>query len=563
MDHPNDKPRRSGFVRTYREVESRLHGALLRALGLVRDDLDNVVAQMFVKRRRDAVGYWLQLMLSMGIATMGLVLGSTAVVIGAMLIAPLMGPIVELGMALTIGSPALTVRSFVRVFGSVVAVVLGAALLTLALPFQEITPEIASRTFPTALDLIIAIFVALAAVFTTVRPSSETTSAAAGTAIGIALVPPVCVMGFGLGIGDLSVAGGATLLLLTNLTAILFISVVSFWLIGFETVDARHWEEAALAEARPGGPMYNAMLRLHSLYQAPYGRVFRVSIPVVLVGSVTMPLAQALDQVAWEVRTRTTVARLLDQSLATRNAVQSRVSVQRRDVTLHLYLVGSTEEAHELQEDLTARIAAASGVVPTVRVIAVPDVVTLQRQTPAQTERDRPAAPPAEQIAEIRQLVAGTLRGVWPEQELGSVLSWQLEVEDSTSLRLRVRHWGKPAGPSTDEILGRMLSGRVGAPLSVTTHALPTEPLVAEATDGAGWLPRLIRLIDASASLPIHVCVTVPGDRTLRDRTLAAIAHAARTETERVPEARRAFESEGTEWRARLSPGPCVPPQDG
>jgi uncharacterized hydrophobic protein (TIGR00271 family) len=544
-------------------METRFHAAALGALGLVPDDLEHVVGQMFVRRRRDAVGYWLQLMLSMGIATMGLVLGSTAVVIGAMLIAPLMGPIVELGMALTIGSPALTVRSFVRVLGSVIAVVGGAAALTIALPFHEITPEIASRTLPTALDLIIAIFVALAAVFTTVRPSSETTSAAAGTAIGIALVPPVCVMGFGVGIGDAAVAGGATLLFLTNLTAILFISVVSFWLLGFERVNAAHWEEAALAEARPGGPLYRAMVKLHSLYQAPYGRVFRVSIPIVLVGSVMMPLGQALDQVAWEVRTRTLVSRLLDQTLAMHDAVQSRVTVQRREVGVHVYLVGTPEQANVLQDDLTNRIAAGSGVIPTVRVVAVPDVTTLQRQAPA-TERERTTVPPAERIDEVRMLVANTIQGVWPQDQLGPVLGWQLEVQDSALLRVRVRHWGEPAGAATEEVLGRMLSGRVGAPLRVATQALPDEPVSATAADGALWLTRLMRIIDAAITVPaVNVCVTLPGDRTLRDRTLSRVADVSRVELERVPEARRSIESQGTQWTVRLATGPCIPPQDG
>ncbi|HSJ05082.1 MAG TPA: DUF389 domain-containing protein, partial [Longimicrobiales bacterium] len=197
---------------TIRGLEHRLHDRALHVLGLSPEDRVGTVESMFLKGRRDAANYWLLLLLSMGISTLGLVLGSTAVVIGAMLIAPLMGPIVELGMALTIGAPGLTVRSFIRVMGSVAAVVLGAALLTLALPFHEMTPEIASRTLPTALDLMIAVFVALAAAFTSVRRTSETTSAAAGTAIGIALVPPLCVIGFGLGTMDPAVAGGATLL---------------------------------------------------------------------------------------------------------------------------------------------------------------------------------------------------------------------------------------------------------------------------------------------------------------------------------------------------------------
>src|SRR5690242_20623452 len=109
--------------RTRLSIERRLYAVALRMLDLTPTDRMNVVGAMFQRRRRDAVSYWLQLLLSMGIATVGLVLGSTAVVIGAMLIAPLMGPIVELGMGLVVGSPVLTLRSFGRMLSSVVTVV--------------------------------------------------------------------------------------------------------------------------------------------------------------------------------------------------------------------------------------------------------------------------------------------------------------------------------------------------------------------------------------------------------------------------------------------------------
>src|SRR6478735_5093010 len=135
------------------------------------------VMTMIENNARHAPGYWLQLLLSMGIATLGLVLNSTAVVIGAMLISPLMGPILEVGMGFAVGSPFLVLRAAIRVTLSIIIVIASAALLTRFLPIHEVTSEIASRTAPTALDLLIAIFCALAAAYTTVRPTSDTTSA--------------------------------------------------------------------------------------------------------------------------------------------------------------------------------------------------------------------------------------------------------------------------------------------------------------------------------------------------------------------------------------------------
>ncbi|HLL46310.1 MAG TPA: DUF389 domain-containing protein, partial [Longimicrobiaceae bacterium] len=325
---PGPRPTRRRHV-----IERRIHAVALRALDLTAADRRGVVEAMFNRRRRDAVSYWLQLLLSMAIATVGLVLGSTAVVIGAMLIAPLMGPIVELGMGLVVGSAVLTIRSFARMVGSVLAVVGGAALLTVLLPFQEVTAEIASRTSPTALDLLLAVFVAVAAAFTTARPGSESTSAAAGTAIGIALVPPICVAGFGVGVMDARIAGGATLLFLTNLTAILLVSVVFFWTLGFERVDQRDWEEAALARARAGGFVRRAVEALRAVFGTRYGRVLRVALPLLLVVAVFVPLRRALEQVAWEVRARTAVARILDGALESRSAVQSQVTVSPGSVS--------------------------------------------------------------------------------------------------------------------------------------------------------------------------------------------------------------------------------------
>lgn len=543
-----------------RELERRIHAFALRSLGLTPDDRVNVVEAMFTRRRRDAVSYWLQLLLSMGIATVGLVLGSTAVVIGAMLIAPLMGPIVELGMALVVGSPVLTIRSFGRMVGSVLAVIGGAALLTLLLPFQEVTSEIASRTFPTVLDLLLAIFVALAAAFTTVRSSSETTSAAAGTAIGIALVPPVCVIGFGLGIGSASVTGGAFLLFVTNLTAILLISVLSFWTLGFETVDAAEWEAAALAEARPGSAVHNAVRVLQGVFGSRYGRVLRVGLPLLLVGAVIVPLRSALDQVAWEVRARSAVSRILGEALQSRNAVQSMVDVKRGTVSTQLYLVGSPEDATTLQDDLLTRIAAATGVVPSVRVVAVPDVSAMQQLTVSREVA--PKTPPMTHIPAVREELGAAVQAVWPAALLGPVLAWRLEVQDSTFPRLVISHAGEPGGPAVEELLARSVSDRVGAAVAVRTRAYSPDTVSARGARGVEWMPELVRAVETAREVEgLFACVGVPGERALsRDAGLARLAELVRLETARLPPERVHLASEGDRWSVRLSAEPCVPP---
>src|SRR5690242_7802537 len=122
----------------------RLQDALLRVLGHGAEQRASTFAGMLHRDASEATAYWLQLVVSVGIATLGLVVGSAAVVIGAMLVAPLMGPIVGLAMGLASGSPFLVLRTAGRVLLSVVVAVGGAAAITLMLPFHELNSEIAA-----------------------------------------------------------------------------------------------------------------------------------------------------------------------------------------------------------------------------------------------------------------------------------------------------------------------------------------------------------------------------------------------------------------------------------
>src|SRR5688572_25398346 len=93
----------------------RAQDTLLELLGNTPEGRSPVVAGMLKRDASETTSYWLQLVVSVGIATLGLVVGSAAVVIGAMLVAPLMGPIVGLAMGLATGSPFLVLRSAGRI----------------------------------------------------------------------------------------------------------------------------------------------------------------------------------------------------------------------------------------------------------------------------------------------------------------------------------------------------------------------------------------------------------------------------------------------------------------
>ncbi|MFS8067005.1 MAG: DUF389 domain-containing protein, partial [Byssovorax sp.] len=348
---------------------------LAAAFGILPADRRARVQSVLERSGQQAAAYWLQLFLAMGIASLGLVLGSTAVVIGAMLISPLMGPIVELGLGLAIGSPLLVIRSFARTALSILAVIASAALLTLALPFTEVTPEIAARTSPTVLDLLIASFCAIAAAYALVRPGSDTTSTAAGTAIGIALVPPLCVVGIGVGIGSARVAGGAALLFTANFCAILLFTVLCFLVLGFNVVATGALEHAEL-EREGTGAVRRIAGALQFVFAWRYGPLFRVLMPLALLGAVFVPLREALIEVTWQVRVRTEIQRMLAE--LPDETVRTNISVERGAVSVRLVTVGHTEDVAKIQRDLAQRIAAAAGVVPVVELVAVPDASALR-----------------------------------------------------------------------------------------------------------------------------------------------------------------------------------------
>ncbi len=174
------------------------------------------------------------MVLATTIASTGLSQDSGAVVIGAMLVAPLMTPILGIGLALVQGNARL-VRSAARS----VTLGVGAAFLVsfvLGLMFQLPAPtnEMLGRGAPDYRDLVVAFFSGLAAAYATSRPNLF--SALPGVAIAAALVPPIATVGLATSIGSFGLAGMAALLFLTNFVAIVLSSALSLSAVGLRSV---------------------------------------------------------------------------------------------------------------------------------------------------------------------------------------------------------------------------------------------------------------------------------------------------------------------------------------
>ncbi|MCW1431666.1 DUF389 domain-containing protein [Novosphingobium sp. JCM 18896] len=169
-------------------------------------------------------------MMSAGIAVLGLLLSSPAVVIGAMLISPLMSPILGLGFSLALFDFAEMRRALTALAAGSACAVVFTAIIVMASPLQAPTAEIIARTRPNLFDLAVALFAALAGTFAIIRGRGDTV---VGVAIATALMPPLAVVGYGAATGNLPVLGGAFALFVTNFVTIALSATVMARFYGF------------------------------------------------------------------------------------------------------------------------------------------------------------------------------------------------------------------------------------------------------------------------------------------------------------------------------------------
>ncbi|PXA89179.1 DUF389 domain-containing protein [Nostoc sp. 3335mG] len=181
-----------------------------------RVDHEAVVARI-VEESGWSARFAFMTMMSAGIAVLGLLLSSPAVVIGAMLISPLMSPILGFGFSLALFDFRELRRSLKALAIGVIAAVIFTVLIVLVSPLQAPTAEIVARTRPNLFDLAVALFAALAGTFAIIRGRGDTI---VGVAIATALMPPLAVVGYGIATRNVPVGAGALALFVTNFITI-------------------------------------------------------------------------------------------------------------------------------------------------------------------------------------------------------------------------------------------------------------------------------------------------------------------------------------------------------
>ena len=281
-------------------------------------------AKVIEKHREDCAlseRYVFMTAMSGGIAVLGLLLPSTAVVIGAMLLSPLMGPIMGLGFALAIGDYQWLKQSARSLaWGSVIAIAL-CGLIVFFSPIQTVTPEIASRTQPNLFDLLVALFSGMAGAYATIRGRA---GAIVGVAIATALMPPLAVVGFGLATANWPAFTGALLLYVTNLITIALTAWAMARLYGFRTsLSARQTQ-------------------------------FQNFVVVAVFIGLAIPLAFSLQQIAWEANAQRVIRSEIEESFVEQSAIDKLDVEFRTDpiVVSATVFTPTLQSDAEVQEDL-------------------------------------------------------------------------------------------------------------------------------------------------------------------------------------------------------------------
>jgi uncharacterized hydrophobic protein (TIGR00271 family) len=268
------------------------------------------------------------------IALFGLLQNSTAVIIGAMLISPLMNPILSAALALLLGDGKMG-RESSHVLGlSIGGVILITWVIAWLSPLKEVTPEILARTNPNLLDLFIAIFSGLAGTLA-LRGGSTSMTIIPGVAIAVAVVPPLAVVGYSLSTRQWAMAGGAFLLFMTNLVAIIMSAALVFRLFGFRAHEAAE----------------KGHLKLK----------YRAAISFLVLVILAVPLIHTLRKGVSQIRTRREISGVLNRVFTTDHSSVADISQTWRDgklwvrTTIRTTRYFDTSETQRAEDDLRGR----------------------------------------------------------------------------------------------------------------------------------------------------------------------------------------------------------------
>ena len=266
----------------------------------VSPERSRIVRQEIADGSEPGIRFYILVVISTMIAGFGLTMNSTAVIIGAMLVAPLMTPIFGMALAL-IRSDADLLRRAARaeIVGVVAAILMGVALGELY-PGLEPTPEMLARTQPQLFDLLVAVFSGFAGAYALV--DEKISPALPGVAIATAIVPPLANTGLCFAVGAYAGGVGSFLLFFSNFLSILLVASVVFWFFGM--AGRRHDLDKQVIMRRFGLPIVGffliALVLTHTLHQISKDRRIKNLIENVLIEELADLPSASFDRMIYE-----------------------------------------------------------------------------------------------------------------------------------------------------------------------------------------------------------------------------------------------------------------------
>ncbi|MDH6099964.1 DUF389 domain-containing protein [Anabaenopsis sp. FSS-46] len=432
-------------------------------LGVGQARKEQVYLEICSSLSLDDVSYWIQVLFSAGIATLGLVLNSPAVIIGAMLISPLMGGILANGLALAAGDVVLAIRSLLNLILSCLVAISFAVILVSLLPFKEITSEILARTQPNLLDLVVALFSgAVGSVAICKEPKGVATSIP-GVAIAVALMPPLCVVGYGIGVAislnsvqGIQVASGGGLLFFTNLVAITFTAMLVFLGLNIDNHQVRervrewrntHPESLWVQNWLEKVPAYSKLGKIGSLP----GRLLLI---IITIGAIIFPLNRSLSQLGREIalqqqenRIRSSAKDVWQKNFATFADGEARsfisnisTSEQKDKLTIQLQVFTSQQYSAEEQDSYIQILASRLGRPQELLALKLVEIPTASNELLRPVPKEQPPEPVLT-IAQLQSIFVQEIQSALLDLRLpppAKMINYELTTSPVAPLSIRV-----------------------------------------------------------------------------------------------------------------------------
>lgn len=537
-DKPDLTPVRPALSPETRRELSRGAGALRKTMDALRsafaqllqvsdESKPRIYSNVFRSAELADLNYWLEILFSIGIATLGLIINSPAVVIGAMLISPLMGPIIASGLAVALGDFYLGIKSFANVLLSSLGSIFVAAVITWVLPFHTPTPEILARVQPTLLDLGVAVFSGMAGAVVICRGGmGGGVTALPGVAVAVALMPPLGVVGFGVGSGwNWDIIRGGGLLYLTNLVAIIFCSFLVFFAVRMDAPAVREKINEWLEEEEKGEKLYEALERtpLRRLMGRVGSLPRRVTILLIFMLMVSLPLGRTLLRLRDEANIRRVVLEEIGRAIPRDALLREQTDITPDRVRVMAWAV--LPEGPELPErELEARMEGRIGrpVLVEIRTVAT------QEEISARAGRRGARDATLESVEELRTRLWSRIRpaiaAAWPSDRV-PLAAYSVRIEpEGAALRVELVYLAEQEiGALGEEAVRRAVRDRLGSgTVEVAFARIAPQAEIAFAPGSSALTPeartRLDRVAAALRAYPQLGCavvVTVPPDGEL------------------------------------------------